>query len=108
LQTAGRRAPHNRVIDADPMMDEARLIERPSSLARPPPGERVVADPPVEFTFTLGELRARRGFVSLLRRYDLKPHRCRDQRYTTVMVKASKRFVEETLWLCEAAFGRLP
>jgi hypothetical protein len=101
-------------------MDEARLIEKLKLIealfaGATTPGERVaadaarlrilerlktfeVADPPVEYKFTLGDLWARRVFVALLRRYDLKPYRYRGQRYTTVMVKVSKKFVEETLW----------
>jgi len=102
------------------MMDEARLIEKLKLIealfaGATTPGERVaadaarhrilerlktfeVADPPVEYKFTLGDLWARRVFVALLRRYDLTPYRYRGQRYTTVMVKVSKRFVDETLW----------
>jgi hypothetical protein len=36
--------------------------------------------------------------VALLRRYDLKPYRYPRQRHTTVMVRVSERFVNETLW----------
>ena len=54
--------------------------------------------PPVEFRFALPDPWARRLFVALLRRYELRPYRYRGQRYTSVMVKAPKRFVEETLW----------
>jgi hypothetical protein len=36
--------------------------------------------------------------VALLRRYALTPYRYRGQRYTTVMVKVPKRFVDDTLW----------
>jgi tRNA nucleotidyltransferase (CCA-adding enzyme) len=41
---------------------------------------------------------SRKLFLSLLRRYDLKPYRYRGQRRTTVMVKAPPPFVNETLW----------
>jgi tRNA nucleotidyltransferase (CCA-adding enzyme) len=37
-------------------------------------------------------------FVTLLRRYGLKPYRYHGQRYTTVMAQVPKRFVDETLW----------
>ena len=37
-------------------------------------------------------------FVALLRRYDIKPYRYYGQRYTTVMAKVSKTFVDKTLW----------
>jgi len=102
------------------VMDEAKLIEKLKLIealfaGATTPGERVAADaarqrilerlksvevvdPAIEYKFTLGDLWARRVFVALLRRYDLKPYRYRGQRYTTVMVKVSKRFVDETLW----------
>jgi len=101
-------------------MDEARLIEKLKAIealfaGATTPGERVAADaarlrilerlksfevvdPPIEYKFTMGDLWSRRVFVALLRRYDLKPYRYRGQRYTTVMVRVSKRFVDETLW----------
>jgi hypothetical protein len=101
-------------------MDEAKLIEKLKLIealfaGATTPGERVAAgaarqrilerlksvevvDPAIEYKFTLGDLWSRRVFVALLRRYDLKPYRYRGQRYTTVMVKVSRRFVEETLW----------
>ena len=56
------------------------------------------SDPAVEFQFTVADPWSRKVFVALLRRYDLKPYRHRGQRRTTVMVKAPKRFVQETLW----------
>lgn len=37
-------------------------------------------------------------FLALLRRYDLEPYRYAGQRRTTVMVKVSQRFVDQTLW----------
>lgn len=58
--------------------------------------ERV--EKPVEFRFSLADSWAKALFVALLRRYDLKPYRYRNQRRTTVMVKATKTFVAETLW----------
>ena len=102
------------------MMDEAKLIEKLKLIealfaGATTPGERVAADaarlrilerlksfevvdPPIEYKFTMGDLWSRRVFVALLRRYDLKPYRYRGQRYTTVMARVSKRFVDETLW----------
>ena len=101
-------------------MDEAKLREKLSRIealfaGATTEGERVAAgearrriqarlesaaqlDPAVEFRFTLGDAWARKVFVALLRRYDLKPYRYRGQRRTTVMVKVPKRFVDETLW----------
>lgn len=68
----------------------SRILSRLAALAR--------EAPPVEFRFTLGDMWARKVFLALLRRYDLKPYRRRGQRYTTVMVKVPQRFVDETLW----------
>ena len=53
---------------------------------------------PIEYRFSLGDPWARKLFCALLRRYDLEPYRYPGQRYTTVMVKVPKRFVDETLW----------
>ena len=101
-------------------MDEAKLREKLTRIealfaGATTEGERVAAgearrriqqrlasverlDPPVEFRFTLADTWSRKIFLALLRRYDLKPYRHRGQRRTTVMVKAPKPFVNETLW----------
>ena len=55
-------------------------------------------DPPIEYKFTMSDMWARKLFVALLRRYGIKPYRYYRQRYTTVMAKVSKQFVDETLW----------
>jgi flavin-binding protein dodecin len=55
-------------------------------------------DPPVEYKFALGDSWSRKLFLAIVRRYGLKPYRHRGQRYTTVMVRVSKRFVDRTLW----------
>jgi hypothetical protein len=101
-------------------MDEARLVEKLRLIealfaGATTDGERVAADyarqrilerlravevtdPPVEYQFSLGDMWSRRVFLALLRRYGLSPYRYRGQRHTTVMVRVSKRFVDETLW----------
>jgi hypothetical protein len=101
-------------------MDEARLIEKLQAIealfaGATTPGERTAAglarrrimdrlkemasaDPPVEHKFKLGDIWSRRVLLALLRRYDLEPYRYRGQRHTTVMVRVSRRFVQETLW----------
>jgi hypothetical protein len=101
-------------------MDEAKLREKLSKIealfaGAATEGERVAAgearrriqqrlksveklDPPVEFRFSLPDAWSRKLFLSLLRRYELKPYRYRGQRRTTVMVKAPRPFVHETLW----------
>jgi len=55
-------------------------------------------DPPVEYKFTMSNMWSRRLFVALLRRYNIQPYRYYRQRHTTVMVKVSETFVDETLW----------
>ena len=60
--------------------------------------ELLPKDPPVEYKFTFQDMWSRKVFVTLLRRYDLKPYRYHGQRYTTVMVQVPERFVTETLW----------
>lgn len=56
------------------------------------------ADPPIEFRFPMHDMWQRRVFVALLRRYGVKPYRYSGQRYTTVMAKVPRGFVNETLW----------
>jgi hypothetical protein len=55
-------------------------------------------DPPVEMQFTLPDRWQRRLFSALCRRYGLEPYRYKRQRYTTVMVRAPRSFVDKTLW----------
>ncbi len=106
---------------------EARLIEKLRAIealhARPgTSGERQAAanardrilerlaevsteDLPVEHRFSMADMWSRRVFVALLRRYGIRPYRYRRQRYTTVMAKVSRRFVDETLWPQYEAFS---
>ena len=122
-EPVGARPPRSYERREDPgssAMDEAKLREKLSRIealfaGATTEGERVAAaearrriqarlesagqiDPAVEYRFTLGDAWARKVFVALLRRYELKPYRYRGQRRTTVMVKVPKRFVDETLW----------
>lgn len=100
-------------------MDEVRLIEKLRLIealfaGATTEGEKVAAeraknrilerikqwekeDPPVEFRFSMPDMWSRKVFVTLLRRYGIRPYRYSGQRYTTVMAKVSKRFVDETL-----------
>jgi len=55
-------------------------------------------DPPVEYRFSMGDLWSRKVFIALLRRYGITPYRYMGQRYTSVMARVSKNFVNETLW----------
>ena len=106
--------------ETDTVMDEAKLIEKLRLIealfgGAGTEGERVAAerarerilerlgamekeDPPVEYTFTMSDMWMRKVFVALLRRYGITPYRYKRQRYTTVMARVSKKFVDETLW----------
>ncbi|MFI5420872.1 MAG: hypothetical protein ACHQ1H_07880 [Nitrososphaerales archaeon] len=53
---------------------------------------------PIEYTFTFHDQYEKKLFTALLRRYELNPYRYHRQKYTTVMVRVSKRFVNEVLW----------
>lgn len=101
-------------------MDESKLLERLRLIealhaGAATAGERLAAaeareriqqrlagmakeDPPAEFRFSLVDGWSRKLFAALCRRYDVKPYRYRGQRRTTLMVRAPRRFVEETLW----------
>src|SRR5580658_8859307 len=58
----------------------------------------VRVEQPVEYHFNLPDHWKRRLFSALCRRYGLEPYRYRRQRYTTVMVRVPKSFVDNTLW----------
>jgi hypothetical protein len=55
-------------------------------------------DPPVEYRLTVADVWSGKVLLALLRRYDLKPYRYRNQRRTTIMVKAPASFINDTLW----------
>jgi hypothetical protein len=101
-------------LDVNALLDKLRRIEALHAGATTP-GERDAAanairhiqqrlalaekeSPPVEYKFTLADQWSRKLFMALARRYGLKPFRYRGQRYTTVMLRAPKRFVDDTLW----------
>jgi len=101
-------------------VDEARLIEKLLAVealhaGATTEGERVAAEnarrrildrlkeleveaPSMEYRFSMTDMWSRKVFVALLRRYDITPYRYKGQRYTTVMAKVPRRFVDETLW----------
>jgi hypothetical protein len=55
-------------------------------------------EPPVEMQFALADHWRRRLFAALCRRYGLEPYRYRRQRHTTVVVRAPRSFIDNTLW----------
>jgi hypothetical protein len=61
-------------------------------------GFTMQAEQPVEYQFTFSDGWKRRLFAALCRRYGLEPYRYHRQRYTTVMVRVPKSFVDGTLW----------
>jgi len=61
-------------------------------------GATMKTEQPQEYQFTLPDRWQRRLFSALCRRYDLAPYRYKRQRYTTVMVRVPKSFVDQTLW----------
>jgi len=68
----------------------ARVKEALAALAQ--------AEQAIETKFTLPDRWQRRLLAALCRRYGLEPYRYRGQRYTTVMVRAPRSFIERTLW----------
>lgn len=60
--------------------------------------ESVTADPPVEYKFSIVDPWARQVFNALARRYGLRPYRRYGQHRQSVMLKVSKKFVDQTLW----------
>lgn len=54
--------------------------------------------PAPEMKFRLADQWQRRLFLALCRRFGLEPYRYRGQRHTTVVVRAPRSFVDETLW----------
>jgi len=102
------------IFDEKALLEKLRKIEALHAGATTP-GERNAAanamssiltrlklaereQPPVEYKFTMGDHWSRKLFVALARRYGLKPYRYRRQRYTTVMLRVPKPFVDDTLW----------
>jgi hypothetical protein len=51
-----------------------------------------------EIQFSMGDAWSRLLFLALCRRYGLEPYRRYRQRYTTVLVRAPRRFIDEVLW----------
>ena len=58
----------------------------------------VKTEPVPEMKITLTDQWNRRLFSALCRRYGLEPYRYKRQRYTTVMVRVPRQFLDSTLW----------
>jgi hypothetical protein len=58
----------------------------------------VRTEPLIETKFSMVDQWQRRLFSALCRRYGLEPYRYKGQRSTTVIVRAPRSFVDNTLW----------
>jgi hypothetical protein len=58
----------------------------------------IQTQPLPETTFSMTDQWQRRLFSALCRRYGLEPYRYKRQRYTTVVVRAPRSFIDNTLW----------
>ncbi|MGA3025007.1 MAG: hypothetical protein ABSF98_09575 [Bryobacteraceae bacterium] len=58
----------------------------------------VKTQPLPETKFSMADQWQRRLFTALCRRYGLEPYRYKGQRYTTIVVRAPRSFVHNTLW----------
>ena len=58
----------------------------------------VKTQPLPETNFRMADQWQRRLFLALCRRYGLQPFRHKGQRYTTVVLRAPRSFIEQTLW----------
>jgi len=82
-------------LDSDKVPPEVRLIYERLKMRG---SLQETADAPVEIKFSFPNVWSRRLFLALAERHDLRPYRYRGQRRTTVVLKASRSFVDETLW----------
>jgi hypothetical protein len=58
----------------------------------------VKKQPLPEIKFSMADQWQRRLFSALCRRYGLEPYRYKGQRYTTLIIRAPRSFVDHTLW----------
>jgi hypothetical protein len=58
----------------------------------------VKTQPLPETKFSMADQWQRRLFLALCRRYGLEPYRYKGQRYTTLIIRAPRSFVDNTLW----------
>jgi hypothetical protein len=58
----------------------------------------VKTQPLPETRFSMADQWQRRLFLALCRRYGIEPYRYKGQRYTTLIIRAPRSFVDNTLW----------
>jgi len=56
------------------------------------------AESPTEYQFSLPDPWKRKLFLALARRHGLKPYRLPRQRYSTVMLKITRRHLDDVFW----------
>jgi hypothetical protein len=70
----------------------ARLQER-LGISPKQKAERII-----EYRFVLADEWSKRLFIALLQHHGLQPYRRHGQRRNTILVKTTRRFVDETIW----------
>jgi len=80
-------------------LTEAELQAGPDSAKRIKARLKALAqtDPPIEFRFSRMEPWAHRVLMALLSRYDITAYRYQGQRHSTIMIRASESFINNTL-----------
>ncbi|MGO9835473.1 MAG: hypothetical protein ACLP1X_14765 [Polyangiaceae bacterium] len=77
---------------------EREAARRAAERIRARLAELRACDHDVELVYSLHDPWKRKLFVALCRRYGLRPYREPGRRYSTVIVRAPKKFQNETLW----------
>ncbi len=60
--------------------------------------EKSIPKEEIEYTISTGDMWHKKLFTAICHKYNLKPYRYYRQKHTTVMVKISKPFLDETVW----------
>ncbi len=75
-----------------------RILNRLDGVLDDVQDEHVRAEPEAEYRLTVHDPWGRKLLRALLRRHGVQPYRYPRQRRTTIMVRASERFIDEELW----------
>jgi hypothetical protein len=99
-------------LHAGTTVDGEREAARRAERIRARPADLRGREEDIELLYRLPDPWKRKLFVVLCRRYGLKPFREPGRRYSTVQVRAPKRFHERTLWpefvaLCDELHAHL-
>lgn len=82
---------HSTVLEGEKLAAQSALDRLKAQLAQQP-------EALVEYQFSLPDPWKRKLFLALARRYGLKPYRLSRQRNSTVMLRISKRVLDQTFW----------